>query len=80
MLQYWEEQGSNIFPQQKFTLFQRLSRKSVLAYELVGEVIPDDDSPFDEGEIQSADDKYTRYFAQLRYRTNIWRPWLFVEL
>jgi hypothetical protein len=23
-----EEQGSNIFPQQKFTLFQRLSRKN----------------------------------------------------
>jgi hypothetical protein len=79
-IQYLEEQGSRLYPQQKFTLFQRLSKKSVLAYEGVAEVIPDDDSPFDENEIRSVDEDYTRYFAQLRYRRNVWRPWLFIEL
>jgi hypothetical protein len=79
-LQYFEEFEDRLYPEQKFTLYQRLGRKSVLAYELVGEVIPGDDSLFDDDEILEVDEEYTRYLAQLRYRTNIWKPWLFIEL
>lgn len=79
-LQYFEEHGDRLYPEQKFTLYQRLSTKSVLAYELVGEVVPGADSPYDDDEILELAEDYTRYFAQIRYRTNIWRPWLFIEL
>ena len=79
-LQYFEEHDDRIYPEQKFSLYQRLSKKSVLAYELYGKVIPGDDTPFDDDEIRNFDKDYTHYVAQLRYRTNIWRDWLFVEL
>jgi hypothetical protein len=79
-LQYFEEYEDRLYPEQKLTLYQRLSKKSVLAYELIGIVIPHDDSPFDDDEILEIDEDYTRYLAQLRYRTNIWKPWLFIEL
>jgi hypothetical protein len=78
-LQYYEEQGSNIFPEQRFTLYQRFGKSQILAYEALGEIIPDDDTAFDDDNIDVPDDKYTNYLVRLRYRTNWLHPWLFVE-
>jgi len=77
--QYFEEQGSDIFPEQRLTLFQYFGGKSILAYEGIAEIIPDDDSAFDEDNIDVVDTKYTNYLLRLRYRTNWLHPWLFVE-
>ena len=77
--QYFEEHGSNIFPEQRFTFYQRLGKAHVLAYEVLGEVYPADDSAFDDDNIDNPDSKYTTYQARLRYRTNWLHPWLFVE-
>jgi hypothetical protein len=78
-LQYFEEQGSNIFPEQRFTVYQRIGKSQILAYEALGEIIPDDDSAFDDDNIDVPDSKYTDYLVRVRYRTNWLHPWLFVE-
>lgn len=77
--QYFEEHGSNIFPEQRLTLFQRFGKKQILAYEGIAEIIPDDDTAFDDDNIDVVDTKYTNYLLRLRYRTNWLHPWLFVE-
>jgi hypothetical protein len=77
--QYFEEHGSNIWPEQRLTLFQYFGRKSILAYEGIAEIIPEDETPFNDDNIDVIDKKYTNYLLRLRYRTNWLHPWLFVE-
>lgn len=78
-LQYYEEDGSNIFPEQRFTLYQRFGKSHVIAYEALGEIIPADDTAFADDNIDVPDSKYTDFLVRLRYRTNWLHPWLFVE-
>ena len=79
--QYFEEEGSDIFPEQRFTLFQRLGYHSALAYEALAEIIPDDDNVFDDDELLvEPQDKCNQVQVRLRYRRNVWRPWFFFEI
>jgi hypothetical protein len=78
-VQWWEEE-SGAYPQQRFTLFHRLNEKNVLAYEVQAKVIPASDSNFEIDEILQPDDRYTGYWARIRYRTNVRWPWLYFEL
>jgi hypothetical protein len=79
--QWFDEEGSDIFPEQRFTLFQRLSYKSALAYEALARVQPAGDSVFDEEDLLvEPQDKYNQAQVRLRYRRNLWRPWFFVEV
>jgi len=79
--EWLDEEGSNIFPEQRFTLFQRLDNKSVLAYEALASVIPASDSAFDPDELLvTPKDKYKQAMLRLRYRRNVKWPWFFVEV
>ena len=79
--QWFDEEGSDIFPEQRFTFFQRLSYHSALAYEALARVQPAGDSVFDEEDLLvEPQDKYNQAQLRLRYRRNFWRPWFFVEV
>ncbi len=78
-LQYFEEEGRKFFPEQRFTVFQRLTPRQAVAYETLAEVIPASKTPFDDADIARPDNEYTRLAFRLRWRANVWRPWLFVE-
>ncbi|MDH3639626.1 MAG: hypothetical protein OES09_14365 [Gammaproteobacteria bacterium] len=79
-LDYQEDKDSDWYPEQRFTLFQQISDRSALAYEVLAEEIFFDDSPFDRGEILKPDDRFTHFQARLRFRQNIGYPWLFYEI
>jgi hypothetical protein len=79
-IQYFEEEGDELFPEQKLTLFQRLGDRQAIAYEALVERIPADDSRFDEEDIVVPDDAYTEAQLRMRYRVNLFRPWFHVEL
>jgi len=79
-IQYGQEYGAELFPEQRFTLFQTINPKHALAYEAVAGVVPFDETFFKEDNIDVLDDKYTHYQLRLRYRTNMMFPWLFFEL
>jgi hypothetical protein len=79
--QWFDEEGSDIFPEQRFTLFQSLSYKSALAYEALARTIPESDSVFDpEDLLVEPQDKYNQFQVRLRYRRNVWRPWFYFEV
>jgi hypothetical protein len=80
MVQYWEEYGSELYPEQRFTLFQTINLKHALAYEVVAGIVPFDETAFDEDNIYLPDEQYTQYQVRLRYRTNWMFPWLFFEV
>lgn len=79
-VQYFEEEDENPVWEQKITLFHQISNKHSIAYEaLVGNVVADD-SPYDADEILvPPQTEYKRAQIRIRYRRNIWRPWLFME-
>jgi hypothetical protein len=79
-LQYFEEEDANPFPEQKFTLFQRVGDRLGLAYEAIGEKIPADDTPFDEEDILEIDDAYTQFTLRIRSRFKTRWPWLYFEV
>jgi len=79
-VQYGQEYGAELFPEQRFTLFQTINLKHALAYEAIAGVVPFDETVFDEDNIYVPDEKYTQYLLRLRYRTNMLYPWLFFEL
>ncbi|MFC1664490.1 hypothetical protein ACFL17_02535 [Pseudomonadota bacterium] len=80
-IQYFEENVANPSWEQKFSLFHQLSSKHALAYELSAQNIQGDDSPYEADEILiPPQDEYNRIIFKIRYRRNIWRPWLFMEL
>jgi hypothetical protein len=79
-VQYREEYGAELFPEQRFTLYQYFSPKHALAYEALAAIVPYDETAFDEDNIYVPDDQYTQYQVRLRYRANVLFPWLFFEL
>lgn len=76
----WFEEESGVFTEQRFTLFQQLSDKSALAYEVLARKIPGDDSVFDDDEILRPDNNYNQAQLRLRYRQNFKWPWFFYEV
>jgi len=79
-IQYFEEKDSNPQLEQKFTLFQTLNDSSALAYEALWRRKTAEDSVFNEQEITiEPQDDYQQVQLRLRYRRNMWRPWMFVE-
>jgi hypothetical protein len=80
-VQYFDENDYNPFLEQKFSLFQTLNPKSAIAYEALWRKQDEDDSVFDEDEIKGKlQDSYQNVALRLRYRRNVWRPWLYIEL
>lgn len=76
----WFEEHSGVYPEQRFSIYQKLDPKSAIVYEAIAEARPADDTPFDPQDITEPDDRYTHYFVRARYRRNMFWPWLFVEL
>lgn len=80
-LQYFDENDFNPYIEQKFSLFQTLSKKSAIAYEALWKLQAEEDSIFDEDEIEGElKDNYQNAQLRLRYRRNVWRDWLYVEV
>ena len=80
-VQWFDEEGSDLFPEQRFTLYQRLNEKSVLAYEALARIQPASKSVFDADELLVEPmDKYNQAMIRLRYRRNVKWPWFFVEV
>ena len=78
---YAQDKDSNVFPQQKFTLFQKINTRTALAYEVIAEEIFFDDSVFDRDEfLQPCGEKCTHLQLRLRFRQNVGYPWLFYEV
>lgn len=79
-IQYFEENDHNPTSEQKFTLFHTLSARHALAYEALVKRLDSSDSLFDDDEITiPLQDNYINYELRVRYRTNVWRKWLFLE-
>ncbi len=79
-VQYFEENDYNPSSEQKFTLFQTLNDRNALAYEALFERYAEEDSVFDDDDIKVLpQDNYKSYALRVRYRTNVWRKWLFLE-
>jgi hypothetical protein len=79
-VQYFEENDYNPSAEQKFTLFHTLNARHALAYEALVEQLAAEDSAFNKDEITiPLQDHYTNYSLRVRYRTNVWRKWLFLE-
>jgi len=79
-LQYFEEEDANPFPEQKFSLFHKVTDGMALAYEAIAEKVPADDTLFDEEDILVPDDAYTHYTLRVRSRFKTRWPWLFFEV
>lgn len=79
-VQYDEAKQEGIYPQQIFSLFQRISDRTVLAYEAIAEEYCGCDAIFDLDEQKVLDDEYTAYSLGLRFRQNVKYEWLFYEL
>ncbi|GAG32128.1 unnamed protein product, partial [marine sediment metagenome] len=61
-------------------LFQQISNRTALAYELIARERFFEDSPFDTDEILNPEERYNHYQARLRFRQNVGYPWLFYEI
>jgi hypothetical protein len=80
-VQYFDENDYNPYLEQKFSLFQTLKNKSAVAYEALWQKQAEEDSVFDEDEIKGKlEDSYQTVALRLRYRRNVWRDWLYVEV
>lgn len=79
-IQYEEDKDKGWYPEQKFTLFQRITDRSVLAYEAIARQYCGCDPIFDPEQQLIQSDKYNQYQARLRFRQNAIYPWLFYEI
>ena len=80
-VQYFDENDYNPFLEQKFSLFHTLNKKSAVAYEALWSKQAEEDSDFDDDEILGKlQDNYQNVALRLRYRRNVWREWLYIEL
>lgn len=80
-VQYFDENDYNPFLEQKFSLFQTLNQKSAVAYEALWTKQAEEDMTYDEDEIKGKpQDNYQNVQLRLRYRRNVWRDWLYIEL
>lgn len=79
-IQYLEENVSNPFVEQKFSLFHSLTDTKKLAYEVFYRRVSEEGSPFDDDQVLGEPkNHYQHYVAQIRYRQQVWRPWFYVE-
>lgn len=80
-VQYFDENDYNPFLEQKFSLFQTINKKSAVAYEALWTKQAEEDSIYDDDEIKGKlQDSYQNVALRLRYRRNVWRDWLYIEL
>jgi hypothetical protein len=79
-LHYREEKSSNPAIEQKFSVFHAIDERSAIAYEAFWRRQPAEDSPFVGSDpVGLEEEDYDRLGLRVRYRRNVWRPWLFVE-
>jgi hypothetical protein len=79
-IQYFEENGYNPQWEQKLSVFHKINDKNAIVYEAVVGRNPIEDSVFDPDEIEvGLQESYYEGQIRIRYRRNIWRPWLYVE-
>lgn len=79
-LQYFEENVTNPFIEQKFSLFQTLKSDRALAYELMWRRVSEEDSPFNDDEvIGGLKNDYQHFIAQVRYRQQFLKEWFYFE-
>lgn len=80
-IDYQEDKLDAAYPEQKFTLFHQVSDKIALAYELVGRQYCACDEIYDDNERDVTNtDRYNLAFARVRFRQNVFYPWLFYEV
>lgn len=79
-IQYFQQNGYNPSLEQKFSVFQTLNSKSVLAWEALWRRKAEEQSIFGTDDLLiDPQERYDQYAVQLRYRRNVGRPWFFVE-
>ncbi len=79
-IQYYQNHSYNPTLEQKFSVFQTLDSRSVLAYEALWRRQSEEESVYGDGDLLiDPQDRYDQFAVQLRYRRNIGRPWFFVE-
>lgn len=78
---YQEDKDSEWYPEQRFTLFQQINDRTALAYEAIAQKIFFEDSVFFPDDfLQPCGTKCTQYQLRLRFRQNVFYPWLFYEI
>ena len=78
---YQEDKASEVYPEQRFTLFQQINDRTALAYEAIGRQIFNEDSPFYPDDfLQPCSPKCNQFFVRLRWRQNVKFPWFFYEV
>lgn|GEM_PF-6669362 len=79
-IQYFQNHSYNPTLEQKFSLFQTLDSRSVLAYEALWRRQSEEESVYGDSDLLiDPQDRYDQFAIQLRYRRSIGRPWFFVE-
>ena len=79
-LQYFEENVSNPFIEQKFSLYHSVRPERKFAYEVLYRKQSKEDSPFDPDEIIGGErNNYQHFIAQIRFRQQFFRPWFYAE-
>lgn len=61
----WFEEHIGVFPEQRFSIYQKSDRKSAIVYEAFVEKIPGEDTPFDREDITNPKRNYTH--LDMRY-------------
>ena len=78
---YQEDKDSEVYPEQRFTLFQQINDRTALAYEALAREVFTEDSPFFPDDfLVPCQPKCTQYALRLRFRQNVKYPWLFYEI
>jgi len=79
-LQYFEENVSNPFIEQKFSLYHSVRPERKFAYEIMYRRQSQEDSPFDPDEVIGGErNDYQHFIAQIRFRQQFFRPWFYAE-
>jgi hypothetical protein len=79
-LQWYEEEGSAVFPELRLTTFQQLNEDRAIAYEAIAEQVPSLRGVYDRDELLiEPRDKYKQFYLRVRYRQKLKWPWLYVE-
>lgn len=80
-IDYQEDKLDAAYPEQRFTLFQQINSKTALAYEIIGRQYCACDPVYDDSDrLVTNTDRYNLGMVRLRFRQNVFYPWLFYEL
>jgi hypothetical protein len=80
-VQHGEEKNYSPAMEQKFSLAHRIDDRSAIVYESFWQRDSAEDSPYHESGIDlPSRQHYDSVVVRLRYRRNVWRPWMFVEV